>query len=68
MKNATIVDSNTNCDNVHILVEGKKILKVSKEMPDIPAIEYDLSGYIVMRSAWSIIKRKPMKQPRWNQG
>jgi len=48
LKNATIVDSNNNIDNVHILVEGKKILKVSKEVPDIPAIEYDLSGYTVM--------------------
>lgn len=48
LKNATIVDTNNNTDNVHILVEGKKILKVSKEAPEIPAIEYDLSGYTVM--------------------
>lgn len=33
---------------IHILVEGRKILNVSKEVPEIPAIEYDLSGYTVM--------------------
>lgn len=48
LKNATIVDFNNNSDVVHVLVEDKKILKVSKEVPDIPAIEYDLSGYTIM--------------------
>jgi len=48
LKNATILGSNNNSNNVHILVEGRRILKVSKEVPDIPAIEYDLSGYTVM--------------------
>ena len=46
LKNATILGSNNNSNNVHILVEGRRILKVSKEVPDIPAIEYDLSGYL----------------------
>lgn len=38
LKNATILDSSNNMDNVHILVEGRKILNVSKEVPEIPAI------------------------------
>jgi imidazolonepropionase-like amidohydrolase len=48
LKNATIVDTSGRRDNVHVLVEGKKILKVSKEEVNIPAIEYDLSGYTLM--------------------
>lgn len=48
MKNATIVDSNGKRDNVHVLVEGKKIIKVSREELNISAIEYDLRGYTLM--------------------
>lgn len=48
LKNATIIDTNKKRDCVHVLVEGRKILKVSNEVPNIAAIEYDLSGYTLM--------------------
>ncbi len=48
LKNATIVDIDGKRENIYVLVEGRKILKVSREVLDIPAIEYDLSGYTLM--------------------
>lgn len=48
LKNATIVDTNGERQSVHILTEGKKIIKISKIAIDIPAMEYDLTGYTVM--------------------
>lgn len=48
LKNAAIVDADGKRDNVHILVENTKILKISKEELNIPAMEYDLSGYTLM--------------------
>jgi imidazolonepropionase-like amidohydrolase len=48
LKNATIVDTNGKKEKVHVLIEGKKILKVSRDLLDIPAIEHDLSGYTLM--------------------
>lgn len=48
LKNATIVDTDGNRNNVYILVEGAQIQKVSKEALNIPAMEYDLSGYTLM--------------------
>lgn len=48
LKNATIVDNDGKKDIVHILVEGKKIAKVSREALNIPAMEYDLNGYTLM--------------------
>ena len=46
----TIVDINGKRENIHVLVEGRKILKVSREVLDIPAMEYDLSGYTLMHT------------------
>lgn len=48
LKNATIVDNDGKRDNVQVLVEEKKILKVPRETLNIHAIEYDLSGYSLM--------------------
>lgn len=48
LKNATIVNSSGDKVTVHIITDDKKILKTSREAPDIPAMEYDLSGYTVM--------------------
>ncbi len=48
LKNATIVDSSGERVTVHILTDDKKILKISRETLDIPAMEYDLNGYTVM--------------------
>ena len=48
LRNATIVDSSGKRVTVHILTDDKKILKVSKEALNIPAMEYDLSGYTLM--------------------
>lgn len=48
LKNAATVDSNGNRDKVNVLVEGKKILKVSRDVLNIHAMEYDLSGYTLM--------------------
>ncbi len=48
LKNATIVNSSGERVTVHILTEDTKIIKVSRETLDIPAMEYDLNGYTVM--------------------
>ncbi len=48
LKNATIVDSSGERVVVHILTDDNKILKISRDPLDIPAMEYDLSGYTVM--------------------
>jgi imidazolonepropionase-like amidohydrolase len=48
LKNTAIVNNNGMRDNIQVLVEGKKILKVSREAINIPAMEYDLSGYTLM--------------------
>lgn len=48
LKNATIVDDRGKRITVNILTDDTKILKISEEILDIPAIEYDLSGYTVL--------------------
>lgn len=48
LKNATIIDGRGERVTVHILTEDKKILKVSREVINIPAMEYDLSGFTLM--------------------
>lgn len=48
LKNATIINSNGENETVHILTEDRKIKKISREMIDIPAMEYDMTGYMVM--------------------
>lgn len=48
LKNASIVDDSGERINVHILTEDKKILEVSKEEINVPAMEYDLRGYTLM--------------------
>jgi len=48
IKNATIIDEDGNSCTVNILIKGTSIVKVSKDDIDIPAIEYDLSGYTLM--------------------
>lgn len=48
IKNATIIDEDGNSRKVNVFIDGISIVKVSKEDIDIPAIEYDLSGYTLM--------------------
>ena len=48
LKNGTIINKNGERETVHILTEDKRIRKISQECLDIPAMEYDLSGYTVM--------------------
>jgi imidazolonepropionase-like amidohydrolase len=48
LKNATIVDRDGERVKVHVLTEDNKILKVSRENLNIPAMEYDLNGYTLM--------------------
>lgn len=48
IKNASIFDEKGKCSKVNILIDGASILKVSETDIDIPAIEYDLSGYTIM--------------------
>ncbi len=48
LKNATIIGNNGEKVLVHILTEDNKILKVSREALNIPALEYELNGYTLM--------------------
>ena len=48
LKNATIVENSGKRKTVNILTDDMKILKISEENLNIPAIEYDLSGYTVL--------------------
>ena len=48
LKNATLLNSNGERKMIHILTEDNKIIKVSEEEMDIPASEYDLTGYTIM--------------------
>lgn len=48
LKNATTIDRNGDRVSVHILTDDNKILKISRETLDIPAMEYDLSGYTLL--------------------
>lgn len=48
LKNASMKDDNREFININILIEGRKITKISKNEINVPAIEYDLTGYTIL--------------------